>query len=184
MRIERGHLHIGPGGRLQCNHCGATHDPFKGEAVERWAIVAASRGFSARHARCPKPKGPLCTFCLLPTHPWHEHVNATTKGPNDWWDCGDTGTSSQSIWQHMMGVPDEMRYPLDPDDFGRCYRLVIAPWAGPWKARLEELVQYGGAWERLVCAWAELEKLYLEELPTGRGPRLWEVMRKLIEEAQ
>lgn len=173
------HIVIGPGGRFQCNHCGTTHDPFKGEAVELWTVPALGKAFTKRHRECPKPQGPLCHFCFSPSHVSDEHVNTTTKTPGDWIDCGDTGLSSKAIWAHMMGLPvSDPNYPLDPDDFGRCSRLLAAPWAAGWHGRMAEMATYGSEWKALAAQWSTLEALRAEEWPKGRAPKLHAAMKK------
>ncbi|MCC5302497.1 hypothetical protein, partial [Staphylococcus aureus] len=69
-----------------------------GEAQPMWAVSAIVKAFGAEHAKCPAPKRRLCVFCHKPDHAWEEHVNVTTKKPGDWPSSGDTGISSQAIW--------------------------------------------------------------------------------------
>ena len=72
-------------------------------------------------------------------------MSAAPSGPMsldvamDWVSGRDTGLSSTAIWRHMMGLDprdrtwgNEVCYPHDPDDFGRCYRLLarIPAWRG------------------------------------------------------
>ncbi len=98
--------------------------------------------------------------------------------PIQWLLSDDTGTSSKTIWRHMMGERQDPRWqgpPDDPDDFGRCYRLLAM--FPEWRVRLDEMAIYA-EWAGLVDAWAELESLYLEELPSGEGPRLWKRMKQ------
>ena len=100
-----------------------------------------------------------------------------------WMMGGDTGISSKAIWGVMMGTPPiiwwEQSPPLDPDDFGRCYRLLaLIP---NWRPRLAEVSALFPQWQRIVDHWADLEALYQEEVPNHRGnaPRLYSLMRKL-----
>jgi hypothetical protein len=173
------HIVIGPGGRFQCNHCGSTHDPFKGGAVELWTVGALGKAFTEQHADCPEPDGELCHSCFSPKHASEQHVNATTKTPGDWIDSGDTGLSSKAIWRHMMGLPvDDSSYPLDPDDFGRCFRLLGAPWAKGWRERMPEMSKYGGVWAALVARWQELEALYRRERKRRAAPKLYAAMQE------
>jgi hypothetical protein len=114
------------------------------------------------------------------------------------WAWGlDTGTSSMTImlclgtnetarqriyaacWQRgaaSLGSP-----PSDPDDLGRCIRLLDKFPA--WRERLGEVAAKYPAWAPLVSHWRELEALYREELPehAGRAPRLLARMRGLLE---
>ena len=101
----------------------------------------------------------------------------------------DNGRRYRSIKQvHlgvMMGFPPligwEQSPPADPDDFGRCYRLLaLIP---EWRPRLGEVSALFRKWKPLVDHWAELEALYQEEVPNHRGsaPRLYALMRSLAE---
>lgn len=81
----------------------------------------------------------------------------------EWLLSGDTGLSSESILKHMLGRTDGQNgYPLDPDDLGRCLRLLeIFP---EWKPRVGEMAQYSPGWAGQVAKWDELESLMAEEV--------------------
>jgi hypothetical protein len=100
-----------------------------------------------------------------------------------WLAGGDTGTSSLTIWSVMTGQPMPKGrcpgIPRDPADFGRCHRLLETFPA--WRARLPKVAERFPAWAGLVAAWDELTELYLEELPSGQGPRLYARMTEIIE---
>ena len=83
------------------------------------------------------------------------------------WIVGrDTGISSKTIWSVMMGAVPENPHPFhfdvphDPDDFGRCYRLLQA--VPEWRGRLPEVAARFPEWGPLVDAWGELEEMYVE----------------------
>lgn len=115
----------------------------------------------------------------------------------DWIASGDTGLSSETIWSVMMGA-QQVRgyrrgaYPLDPDDFGRCYRLLSR--IPEWRPRLPEVAdRYPFVWCGLVESWDELTALYEEEVGTGhqryahfgkRAPRLYTRMREIEDAAR
>lgn len=103
--------------------------------------------------------------------------------PIAWLASGDTGISSKAIWTVLMGRVVDKRelwgggVPHDPDDFGRCYRLLkVMP---SWRGRLAEVAAQLPHWKNLVEVWDELTGLYEEELPTGRCPKLYERMKDL-----
>ena len=109
--------------------------------------------------------------------------------PIAWVTSGDTGSSSLTIWSVMMGRrvgqahgerfwPD---VPYDPDDFGRCYRLLKK--MPTWRERLPEVAERYPKWKALVEHWDEIEQLYLKELPSGRAPKCYALMRKCRREA-
>lgn len=100
----------------------------------------------------------------------------------------DTGVSSKTIFAVLVDQnalrnavtmnphfrPD---VPHDPSDFGRCHRLLERFPA--WRARLSEIAEAYPAWKLLVEHWDDLTALYLEELPTGRCPKLYDRMQEL-----
>jgi hypothetical protein len=102
-----------------------------------------------------------------------------------WIRSGDTGISSETIWSVMMGEPPPGRggsIPYDPADFGRCHRLLaLFP---EWRHRLPEVEAHDPMWGPLVREWDALTALYLEELPTGEGRKLWARMQELEDEAR
>ena len=113
-----------------------------------------------------------------------------------WIVSDDTGLSSRAIWAHMMGVTPTRGgltfHPLDPDDFGRCYRLLLR--VPEWGARIGEMARHGPVWAALAAAWDELTALYEEEVGPGldeqrryfgkRAPRLYDRMKELEREAR
>jgi hypothetical protein len=102
------------------------------------------------------------------------------RTPEEWLASHDTGTSSKTIYRHMMGLPQSstrIGYPHDPDDFGRCFRLLrLMP---AWRDRIGEMAAYGRVWNALAQHWANFTELYLEELPSGSCPKLYARMKEL-----
>lgn len=110
--------------------------------------------------------------------------------PEQWIVGDDTGVSSKTIWAVMMGAVSGQEpwyafdVPHDPDDFGRCYRLLKA--IPEWRPRLHEVAERFPKWAPLIAAWDELTALYEEEVANGkprrlcsRAPKLYERMRQL-----
>jgi hypothetical protein len=102
--------------------------------------------------------------------------------PLEWIISDDTGISSITIWAVMMGIKDIPRasIPHDPDDFGRCYRLLSK--FPEWRERLNEVAERFPRWKRLVGDWDTLTELYEEEEPTGTAPKLYRLMERLRSE--
>lgn len=114
---------------------------------------------------------------------------------NEWIVNDDTGISSIVIFAVMMGVPvvnlHNKSTPRDPSDFGRCYRLLkLIP---DWENRLEELrkvdysyysmnnnSEHSEGWGRFVDNYKKMCELYEEESPTGKAPKLYELMKKIF----
>jgi len=67
--------------------------------------------------------------------------------------------------------------PQDPDDFGRCYRLLKLIPNGV--DRLAEVAAAHPKWTRLVTVWPQLTRLYEDELPSGKAPQLYALLKGL-----
>ena len=101
-----------------------------------------------------------------------------------WLISQDTRLSSMTLVAHLSGVTPASRvyYPADPDDLGRCIRLLaLMP---EYRARLPEMADVSPVWRALVEHWDELEQLYDSEAHTGRAPQCYNRMRELIEAAE
>jgi len=91
-----------------------------------------------------------------------EHVEKSNAGLSklDQWIYGsDTGMSSKTIFGVMTGKQvGEGSHPYDPDDFGRCYRLLkLFP---EWVGRLPEVAARYPRWAGLIAVWPELTALF------------------------
>lgn len=149
-------------------------------------VSAVGKAFEKLHASCKAPKEARCAFCFSPGHASDGHVNEFCAQPWQWLASGDTGLSSTAIFAHFVpGTPQRKDFgqwsaPLDPSDFGRCYRLLSAPWASDWRKRIAEMARYP-QWAKLALAWDELEALYVLELQNtnGMAPKLYERIKEL-----
>jgi hypothetical protein len=114
-----------------------------------------------------------------------EAVRATPDmGLKKWLASDDTGLSSRFMAAVLSNPPFicDFNYPHDPDDFGRCYRLLQA--VPELRENFARLHRRPAPWPQLAAAWPELEKLYVEELPTGQAPKLYARMREIIDAAR
>jgi hypothetical protein len=96
-----------------------------------------------------------------------DDAESMMRAAKNWIVGDDVGTSSVTIWAVMMGaeLPARTSPPLDPSDFGRCYRLLkLIP---RWRERLREVAEHVPAWRALVDSWDEVERTYERELATG-----------------
>lgn len=89
----------------------------------------------------------------------------------DWAHGGDSGLSSKALVQAITGasllaVADAGRYPLDPDDFGRCSR-VLAKFP-ELRTQLSKVAALGPVWAALIEHWDELEQLYAQDIEDVR----------------
>ena len=122
-------------------------------------------------------------------------LSAPGMGLAAWLRSDDTGLSSKHMARILCNIRvdcdiEEVRtgkppHPLDPDDFGRCYRFLRAVPIGPERARgVAYMGNSSREWAGLTAAWDELEKLYEEELPTGKCPKLYARMKEIINAAK
>ncbi|MBW7932463.1 MAG: hypothetical protein H3C62_02380 [Gemmatimonadaceae bacterium] len=157
-------------GGVRCLRCGVVErmpSPMPASAFGKWCEFQG-----AMHAGCQDTG----------------RTDVPPRSPAEWLAGPDTGVSSRAIYRHMSGLPVDPAcgagYPHDPDDFGRCYRLLaIAP---EWRARIAEMSAYGAAWAALSVHWDELTALHEAELAgTGdREPSLHRRIRQLVESAR
>lgn len=99
-----------------------------------------------------------------------------------WLLNGDTGISSETMWTAITGHPiNKPRWapgiPHDPDDFGRCYRLMRT--MPTWGKFLPKVAAAYPMWVPFIEAWDELVGLYEEELPSGTCPKLYARLQAL-----
>lgn len=156
----------GPGEVAYCQRCG---DGLRlGLPMDVTVFLAASKAFVKAHSRCQSGG-------------YKEKVPTT---PVEWSVGRDTGTSSLTICSVLGGIPLTDRLadvPHDPADFGRCHRLLqLFP---AWIPQLEKVAKAYPKWAGLIEHWQELTVLYLEELPAGSSPKLYERMKDIVKES-
>mgnify|MGYP001562367084 FL=1 len=112
-------------------------------------------------------------------------VSGITERANSWILGPDTGRSSRTIWGVMMGAEITAYFgtglPEDPNDFGRCYRLLkLMP---EWKWRLSEVVQHYPQWRLLVQNWTRLEHMYADVVEEGKNTYVsWRAMYDVMQQ--
>lgn len=104
-----------------------------------------------------------------------------------WMSGHDTGASSISIAMHMTSGWCRGDYPHDPEDLGRCLRLLKKFPA--WNARIREMAAYGPEWKALSEAWERLSSSMEEEVgihwSKGKSaPSTCDLMQQVIEHAR
>lgn len=102
---------------------------------------------------------------------------------NNWLASGNRGISSEAIASYLTGINFVSghwfsNHPHDPSDFKRCMDLLEA--VPEFRPRLKEMAEVSPIWAELVENWDELEKLYKEEAPTGKAPKLYDRMQEII----
>lgn len=145
-----------------CQRCGQGFG--FGTSQPLYMAVAMMNAFVKEHSKC-KDRG---------------RVEPSPANARDRFKSRDTGTSSLTIYSVFMHVDSPHgRYdlPRDPQDFGRCYRLLqIMP---SWKQRLHEVSAKYPEWKPLIERWDDLTALYEEELPRKTAPKLYALMQEL-----
>ena len=109
----------------------------------------------------------------------------------EWFLSRDTGTSSEAIVAVMTGFPTQdalhMLPPSDPDDMGRCLRLLeIFP---EWKSRLNEMKEFKFGWAKLIARWEEISSCMEEEVGIkwekgDSAPKTYKLMKKIMEDEE
>lgn len=105
-----------------------------------------------------------------------------------WFASDDTGSSSKTIANHMLGLDQEfISEPADGSDLGRCLRLIAK--FPEWESRIGELSDLSNAWAALVPHWSEIKQLMIDE--TGMGfdrdkpaPRTYKRIRQITDSAR
>lgn len=82
----------------------------------------------------------------------------------EWLFSDDTGSSSEAICSHMLGMEPSgyWSHPSDPADLGRCLRLLAK--FPEWIPRISEMAQYGPGWAGQVEVWGYLADLMTQEV--------------------
>lgn len=102
------------------------------------------------------------------------------------WFSKDAGTSSMTIAAVLVPalkqacevrLDGRTSVPWDPDDFGRCHRLLKLIPNGA--LRMLDVAAAHPDWKPMVLAWEELTALYEEEAPSGLAPKLYARMKEL-----
>lgn len=165
--------------RVTCQKCGEVSNV---EIVVNAPIAVALASMKA--ARCPKcGSDKLGLGGELSGKP---SLDSPIEVRANWWrNHGEIGTSSLTIWCAFTKGQTPHRdfcYPLDPDDFSRCHKLLtLIP---EWRAQLETVTQEFPWFSPFVTRWDEFERLFLQELPSRKAPKLYAAMKVACNEAE
>lgn len=126
-----------------CTRCGDGLKLNMPQHIEVFA--AAAKAFVRIHSTCAPGK----------------YVEKPALTPEQWAIGRDTGISSMTIYQAITGnhtAYNDLDIPYDPDDFGRCYRLLkLFP---AWRPLLGKVIDIYPKWGPFVEAWDELTAMY------------------------
>lgn len=115
---------------------------------------------------------------------------AQPAGLVEWLAGGSRGISSNTMVQHLVGLPacrGAQSHPHDPDDLDRCLRLLEA--VPLLRVCLPWMSSCSPEWAALVEKWGEIEASHLEEVGLGwskgcRAPKTYALMRSVIDGAR
>jgi hypothetical protein len=158
------------GGKLgEMGHCTRCGEGLELGGPQRISVVAAAmNAFVECHLNCKEG----------------DFKEPTASTPQQWLKGRDTGTSSCTIYAVMMNTNVRERYdvPHDPDDFGRCYRLLsLFP---AWVPRLADVAIRFKEWAPFVREWDRLTAMYEAAIKTPDLParEMYNLMRDLEKE--
>lgn len=133
--------------KLFCLNCGGEHTLVFPLAVKE--MTKKIDAFNKLHGNCKKT--------------WEEPIadqSQNIQHKANWWlaYC-ETGLSSKTMWNYFMQKQiSPANHPYDPDDFSRCYKLLIA--VPEWKNRILELSKLSPQWKNLSENWDKLTEMY------------------------
>src|SRR5579872_2015706 len=130
------------------------------------------KAFTKSHAKCPKTyKEPTVNPSL-----------SIEQRANFWWQHGERGASSETIFGVLSGrgVKRDGCHPWDPSDFKRCHGLLLV--IPEWRDRLLEMKSQSKAWSNLVDNWDKLTEMLEEQMQTGKDNGMYKFMQTLIED--
>jgi hypothetical protein len=101
----------------------------------------------------------------------------------NWFATGEVGLSSRCMASALTGRAFDGSHPHDPDDFYRCYKLLVA--VPELRPRLHWLARISREWSTLVAHWDEIERTLIDEIGADgkkglRAPRTYELMFALL----
>lgn len=158
--------------KLRCT-CASCHHVFDAEIVVEAPISVAVSSLQA--IRCPSCGAPRISIGGSYTDA--PSVTASLVDRAAWWTSrGEHGISSDTIYTVFAGCtrPRRTDVPHDPDDFRRCRQLFdLIP---EWRSRIEEVALVYPWYRPFTERWDEMDRLWEEESPSGKCPKLYELM--------
>jgi hypothetical protein len=110
-------------------------------------------------------------------------VASAHPGLVQWLAGGERGISSDAMVEQLTGMATSdwrrvQDWPVDPSDFRRCQKLMDqVPTLRPLLPRMADR---SPGWAALLMVWDEVATLVAEELPSGRAPKAYALMRRTL----
>ena len=111
---------------------------------------------------------------------------------SQWLASDDTGLSSKSLAKEFLGLPHDdgdrmwrgIHSPSDPDDIGRCFRLIEA--CPAVRNAVKSLGEKSETWKKLSERWDEIYTSMDNEVgihwqKAHKAPKTYDLMRVVIE---
>lgn len=108
-----------------------------------------------------------------------------------WLAGGERGVSSNSIVQHLTGIPAAgrhgMGHPYDPDDLDRCLKLLCK--VPELAAEIDGMATASPEWAALIEHWDEITRSHLDEVGLGwtkarNAPKTYALMCRVLESVE
>jgi len=158
--------------QLFCTNCGGSHALNFPLGIDE--MNKKIEAFNDLHGDCEKT--------------WEEPKADQSKTVREraiwWFSKGEVGLSSKVMCTFFLtgGIAGIFpHYPHDPDDFGRCYKLLEA--IPEWKEELPDLATLSEPWSKLVENWDTLTEMYeqnvAEDWKNVDEVGMYELMQKL-----
>lgn len=158
-------------GDLFCLNCGGNFKLQYPMPVDEMSEKTMS--FNRLHEDCKK------TW----TEPEADQTKPVYEKSMFWFNNGERGNSSETMWNCLMNNDNyPINHPYDPDDFSRCYKLLL--FVPEWKNELHRLKPLSNQWSNLVDNWDKLTDMYEENKRTDwknhKEIGMYELMKTLI----
>lgn len=104
-------------------------------------------------------------------------------GALEWHATGQRGSSSDTIFHHLLGLPfNGHSMPADTADLRRC-RLLLEQ-VPAFAAKFHDMAEVSGGWTELVGRWSEITALMDDENPDwrtapGKCHRTYDILRNI-----
>jgi hypothetical protein len=157
--------------KLFCINCGGEHPLVFPLGIKE--MTKKIEAFNELHGDCKK------TW----EEPKADQSQNVLQKANWWITNGETGLSSKTMWSFFLNLNiPVINHPHDPDDFGRCYKLLEA--VPEWKERIPELSKLSEPWKNLSENWDKLTQMYeqnqSEDWQNYEKIGMYEFMKTLI----
>lgn len=162
--------------------CEACATPFKAKTPTNCEVETYVRFLGS--LRCPECESSKLTLGLGLSAAENRELIGTgsvSTRASIWLMNGDTGLSSEAIYDHFMGAEKpRTSHPHDIDDLRRC--MFLLEHTPEWRDLMPSMSSISKEWAALGTNWHELTMLFNEEAAENKGryPRTYALLTRLI----